>query len=249
MRPRIRTIKPEMWADERVGDLSHGARLLFVGLVTMADDEGRVRELPAAILGHVFPYDGISTPKLGRWLSEVVATGMVVRYQVAGKRYLAFPHWTRHQKVDKPNESELPAAPEFVEQSPNGSVIDRGLIEDQSRSLRGGADPIRSDHGPVVALFDYWRERCEHPQALPTRERLAKIKQRRSEGYTDEQIRAAINGAARAAFVNDAGKRFDDIELICRNGSKLESFIDRASRTATVTPIRDFSHLDKAAGL
>ncbi len=33
--------------------------------------------------------------------------------------------------------------------------------------------------------------------------------------------------AARAAFVNDDGKRFDDFELIFRNGSKLESFIQR----------------------
>lgn len=228
-RPRIRTIKPEMWADECVGDLCHGARLLLVGLITMADDEGRLRELPAAILGHVFPYDEVSTTKLARWLSDVEAGGMIVRYAHASKRYIAFRHWTRHQKVDRPSESDLPAPPEFVESSTNGSTIGRGLIDDHSRSLRGGADPIRSDPDPILILFDYWRERCEHLQARPTKDRLAKIRARRSEGYTDEQIREAINGAARGAFVNDTGKRFDDIELICRNGTKLESFIDRAT--------------------
>lgn len=56
-RPRIRTLKPELWQNEKVGDLSHGARLLFVGLITMADDEGRFRARPSVILGHVFPYD------------------------------------------------------------------------------------------------------------------------------------------------------------------------------------------------
>jgi hypothetical protein len=63
-RPRIRTIKPEMWADEKVGQLSRDARLLFVGLITMADDEGRLRGCPAAILGHVFPYDDDALRKL-----------------------------------------------------------------------------------------------------------------------------------------------------------------------------------------
>lgn len=232
MRPRIRTLKPEIWADECVGDLSHSARLLFVGLITMADDEGRLRELPAAILGHVFPYDDVSPGKLTRWLTDIEAGGMIVRYAQAGKRYIAFRHWTRHQKVDKPNESDLPAPPTFVESSANGSGNGRGSIDDQSRPLRAGAsgpDPIPD---PVLILFEYWRERCGHPQAKPTRERLSKIRGRRNEGYSDEQIREAIDGAARAAFVNDAGKRFDDVELICRNGSKLESFIERASAKA-----------------
>lgn len=236
MRPRIRTIKPEIWADERVGDLSHGARLLFIGLITMADDEGRLRELPAAILGHVFPYDDISTAKLSKWLTEIAATGMIVRYTVDGRRYVAFPRWTTHQKVDKGNESSLPVPPEFVESSPNDSTNGRrsvsDVFDDDSRPVRARsasrADPIRSFPDPVRCLFDYWKATCRHPQALPTRERLAKVRARLGEGYTEDQIRQAINGAARAAFVNDAGKRFDDLELICRNGSKLESFIDRA---------------------
>jgi hypothetical protein len=56
-RPRIRTLKPEMWADEKVGALTRDARLLFIGLITLADDAGRFRAMPSAILGHVFPYD------------------------------------------------------------------------------------------------------------------------------------------------------------------------------------------------
>lgn len=35
-RPRIRTLKPECWQDEKIGQLSRDARLLFVGLITMA---------------------------------------------------------------------------------------------------------------------------------------------------------------------------------------------------------------------
>lgn len=84
------------------------------------------------------------------------------------------------------------------------------------------------DRSTIPDLFAYWQQQCDHPQARLTRDRRQKIQARLKEGYTPEQIRVAIDGAAKAAFVNDQGKRFDDLELICRTGSKLESFIDRA---------------------
>ncbi len=249
MRPRIRTIKPEIWQDERIGDLTHSARLLFVGLITMADDEGRLRELPTAILGHVFPYEEVSPAKLSRWLAEIQVTEMVIRYAAGGKKYIAFRHWTRHQKIDKPNESELPAPPEFVDVSSNGSTFSGRSItdsfEDQSCPPRTRASGPVLDPGPGPllevsrAILDFWRECCNHEHAKPTRERMSKIRARLQEGYTEEQIRQGIEGAARSAFVNDAGRVFDDIELICRNGSKLESFIARseASLRGRVVPI------------
>lgn len=110
-RARIRTIKPELWQDERIGDLSRDARLLFVGLVTMADDEGRLRALPAGILGHVFPYDQDAPKKLDGWLSEVEATGMIVGYQNGGRPYMAFRNWARHQKINRASDSVLPPPP------------------------------------------------------------------------------------------------------------------------------------------
>jgi hypothetical protein len=81
----------------------------------------------------------------------------------------------------------------------------------------------------VDRLVTHLLDRCHHLTAKFSADRRAKLRARRREGYTDEQIRQAIDGAARAAHVNDAGRRFDDLELICRTGSKLESFIARAS--------------------
>jgi hypothetical protein len=92
-----------------------------------------------------------------------------------------------------------------------------------------------SGRARALADFEYWQARCNHPNAKPTAERVRKIEARYAEGYTSEQVRSAIDGAARGAYVDDSGKRFDDIELICRSGSKLESFIQRAS--GSVTPI------------
>lgn len=88
------------------------------------------------------------------------------------------------------------------------------------------------DRSVVAELFDHWRTVCQHPQAKPTAERLRAIRARLADGYTPGQIRQAIDGAARAPFVDQRGKRHDDLTLICRNGSKLEDFMDRANRPA-----------------
>jgi hypothetical protein len=116
MRPRIRTLKPEVWEDEAVGKLGAWERLLFIGLITMADDEGRLRALPSAIGGHVFPYDEHPPAKILRWLEAVRGVGLIDRYEHDGTPYVQIIGWAKHQKINRPQESILPAP------SMNGAV-------------------------------------------------------------------------------------------------------------------------------
>lgn len=108
-RPRIRTLKPELWQDEKVGGVSRDARLLFTVLITLADDEGRFRVSPGIVLGHGYPYDEDAPKKLERWLAELTDVSLIKVYEVNGHRYGWFPSWMRHQRVQRPNESVLPA--------------------------------------------------------------------------------------------------------------------------------------------
>jgi hypothetical protein len=137
-----------MWQDEKVGSLSRDARLLLVGLITMADDEGRLRAMTAAVLGHVFPYDEDAARKLNRWITEIVGAGIVVQYEVAGKPYIAFRHWRRHQRVNRATPSELPPPPDPIVEADNmvpakdpNSVNDHGARTDLDVS----------DHGAINA--------------------------------------------------------------------------------------------------
>lgn len=108
-RPRIRTIKPECWQDEAVGSLSHMERLLWIGLITMADDEGRLRAPVTAINGHVFPWDDLANTRVKKALDAIEAAGLIVQYEHDGKPYAAFPKWGDHQKIDRATSSKLPA--------------------------------------------------------------------------------------------------------------------------------------------
>lgn len=142
-RLRIRSVKPELWADERVGSLSRDARLLFVGLMTMADDEGRLRALPAVILGHVFPYDADATRKLSGWLDEIVRSGSLLAYEHDGKPYLAFRHWRRHQRINRAVPSTLPDPPDPE------VVADNAVPDDARRAHEARRAQSRRSHESV----------------------------------------------------------------------------------------------------
>lgn len=110
-RPRIRTVKPEAWQDERIAGLSRDARLLWVVLVTMADDEGRFRVVPSLILAHGYLYDKDAPKKLDGWLSELGSSGLVRLYSSGDHDYGVFPSWSSNQRINKPSKSILPAPP------------------------------------------------------------------------------------------------------------------------------------------
>ena len=83
----------------------------------------------------------------------------------------------------------------------------------------------------VRRVFRYWQDKLDHPAAKATPERVAKIRQRLRDGYSETDLLAAIRGCASSPFnvgENPSGTRYDDLTLILRNGSMLEKFRDRA---------------------
>lgn len=101
---RIRYIKPGFFTDDDLGECQPLARLLFAGLWTIADREGRLEDRPKRIKVEVLPYDDCDVDAL---LDELQSHGgLIERYSVQGKRYLAIPGWQSHQK---PHSRELPS--------------------------------------------------------------------------------------------------------------------------------------------
>ena len=92
---RIRTIKPSFWGSRPVAELTLPARLLAVGLISFADDDGRFLAATAAINGYVFPNDELSTTKVRRWFEECIASGLIHEYGQT-IRYGCFPSWHEH---------------------------------------------------------------------------------------------------------------------------------------------------------
>lgn len=107
---RIRTIKPTFWSSRTAALVSRDARLLAVGLISMADDDGRFLASQSAITGYVYPNDDdVTPPKLKRWLGELERVGFVVTYAEDGIRYGAVNF--KHQRISHPTPSTYPAPP------------------------------------------------------------------------------------------------------------------------------------------
>ena len=242
-------MKPEMWSDEALGTVSIQAQCLFVGLITQADDEGRVEGGAARMRALIWPYKVEVPPEsVEQWLDELQNSALVSRYIIAERQYLALNGWSRNQKVDRPSMSRIPAPPNgdsaHAREDSRGLALDQGpRTKDQGDedSLRSSSvEPRLDDPGTINELFAYWQQRCGHGHAMLTPERRSKLVARLKQGYTPEQIRQAIDGAAAAPFINPQGKKFDDIELICRTGAKLEDF---AGRAANGTPANSMAFL------
>lgn len=131
--PRIRTIKPELWESEKLGRLSVLARLSFVGLISLADDEGRGRGDPAFLFARLHAYAPDVGPKdMRKALDEIAGVGLAAFYQAAGCSYYAIPTWADNQKIDKPSTSKLPAPSTGVKAFGEDSANVRGTLGEDS---------------------------------------------------------------------------------------------------------------------
>lgn len=109
--PRIRTIKPDAWQDRKVGELSHDARLLWVVLITMADDAGRFRTHTGTVWGHGYMHEPSAMTEIPAWLDELAEAGLIRQYESGGEAFGCLPSWASHQRISKPTPSRIPEPP------------------------------------------------------------------------------------------------------------------------------------------
>ncbi|MEV3853135.1 hypothetical protein AB0J38_02290 [Streptomyces sp. NPDC050095] len=126
MAPRIRTFKPETFQSESLAQVSVYAERTFFGLISRADDHGRVRDLPSALCGELWAVRGGRTPvDLEDDLIQLADADLICRYEDAeGKRYLHIITWYRHQKINRASRSRLPECPRHSGPAPKPQADD-----------------------------------------------------------------------------------------------------------------------------
>jgi hypothetical protein len=122
---RLRTIKPGFFLDEELAECQPLGRLLFAGLWTIADREGRLEDRPKRIKVEVLPYDDCDVDAL---LWELAERGFVVRYEVRGARFITIPTWGKHQSPHIKEQASTIPAPD----SPDASTVQAQLLPPSS---------------------------------------------------------------------------------------------------------------------
>lgn len=115
--PRIRSIKPDLPQRADLGGCSRDARLLYLLLKTLVDDEGRARGGPRLLASLLYPYDDPAALTVAAWLAELTAAGLVRTYAVAGAEYVQLEAFRADERIDHPTPSKLPPPPSVPEAS------------------------------------------------------------------------------------------------------------------------------------
>ena len=87
-------VKPSFFVDEGLVTLKPLTRLLFIGLWTLADREGRLEDRPERIKMQVFPCDKCNVNAM---LDELVGIGVIERYEVGGHKLIQVVNFSIHQ--------------------------------------------------------------------------------------------------------------------------------------------------------
>ena len=105
--PRIRSIVPEFWEDERLARISPSALLLFIGMKNFADDQGVIVANEVLIRNKVFPVrEDIRRQQVGGWLRELCENSVIVPFAYEGRGYFMMDFSS--ERIDKPQRSKIP---------------------------------------------------------------------------------------------------------------------------------------------
>jgi DnaD/phage-associated family protein len=103
--PRIRSIKPQFWLDEKLGNLPRDARLTYIGLWNLADDGGVFEWRPQKIRAQLFPYDlELKDKHIEEWLKLLEGTEDIIQFfNEEGKPFGYIASFLEHQDIKKPS--------------------------------------------------------------------------------------------------------------------------------------------------
>ncbi|ELW79447.1 hypothetical protein ACIN5021_2848 [Acinetobacter sp. OIFC021] len=105
---RARNIKPSFFTNDELGDVNPLARLLFIGMWTIADFKGCFEYKPKRLKVQLLPYDDCDIEEL---VTDLEKSGFISKYTVQGRQYIKALNFTKHQnphKNERESGSEIP---------------------------------------------------------------------------------------------------------------------------------------------
>lgn len=142
---RIRSIKPDFWQDEKLAPLAPIDRLVFLGLISQADDAGRLVDNVRLIDGLLFPQTEDSSRGS---LDTLARLKRIIRYAgPSGQRLIQIVRWKDHQKVDNPGSRVFPAPPGELLAAALDSDVSGESSEDIARLSRVDVGGGKKDVG------------------------------------------------------------------------------------------------------
>ncbi|HBN2484891.1 hypothetical protein J7S78_33620 [Klebsiella oxytoca] len=162
---RSRNIKPGFFTNDELAECHPLGRLLFAGLWTIADKEGRLDDRPKKIKAMLLPFDEADCDALLQQLND---HKFIIRYRVNGECYIQISNWKKHQNPHcKEAASEIPApvendkstgqeqCKEDAEEEKKGSESPQDVENKGAPELHGTSmvqEPVENSLNPADSL-------------------------------------------------------------------------------------------------
>lgn len=101
MMARGRMIDLTLFTNEEFGLLKDGEKILYIGTIINADDEGRMKANPEILKAKIFPYDRKGPKRIKAMRDKLKEIGLIRVYKVNNKEYLDHPNWGKFQILRK----------------------------------------------------------------------------------------------------------------------------------------------------
>ena len=169
---RIRYLKPEFFKDEDIVEHPHWIRLLYQGLWTIADRDGRLEDRPMRIKAEIFPYEEVDIDKGLTELAKIKnhsARPFILRYEVNGEKYIQIINWYKHQK---PHHTEKPSLIPVLKGMEKGM----GSVHEASGELNNGEATVKKLFLDFVRLSEAeYAKLVEQFSETGVKERIARL--------------------------------------------------------------------------
>lgn len=102
-------LDPSIWSSEDFNSLDILGRLVWIGMMSNADDEGIGPAKAVYLKSIIFPYDEcIRVADIDKALNDISTKMSVIFYAHDDREYYYLFRWKQWQKVDKPRQSTFP---------------------------------------------------------------------------------------------------------------------------------------------
>lgn len=106
---RKRMIDPNYWSDDKIIELNHRQRLLYIALWNFADDSGILKFSPRSIKAKVFPADNIDIDTIKHDLYQFIEYSLIKVSKC--KNLIQITNWSSYQKINRPTPSNYEFEP------------------------------------------------------------------------------------------------------------------------------------------
>lgn len=91
-------IESDIWTDEHISQLDYAGRLFWIGIITLANDFGKLKGHPDYLKSSIFPYDKVK-PEVEKYIDFLIQKEKIFFWESKGEKFIQIKNWKKYQTL------------------------------------------------------------------------------------------------------------------------------------------------------